>query len=377
MAKIFARSLSFILIAGILLSQASCSAANNSAKEVKNCPVLHDDEFGGVYIQKTIDEFNALGYKYGDTVDIKFSNGYELKDIPYYSGYYCPTGDPLLVAYPGYPYIKAAINNGECLWEVSNMTDDATATITVNSPGKDLDVQKARDIHYSDKREDYAGDVIFANFRTVEAGNMKSGKLYRSASPCDNSHNRAPYVDKLMEDAGVNIIVNLADTDLKIEGYVAKDDFDSPYFLSLYNDDKVIPLGMNTLYTSSENKEKLASGFLMIADNEGPYLVHCTEGKDRTGFICILLEALCGATYEEILNDYMITYDNYYKINESSDKERYDLIVRMNLDDLIETFTGLSGDKIKTEVLEGYARDYIRSCGLTDTDIDRIVSNLT
>ena len=371
------RGIAFILLAGGLLSQTACNTANTSAKDLKDCPVLHDDEFGGVYIQKTIDEFNALGYQYGDTLDITFSNGYELKDIPYYSGYYCPTGDPLLVAYPGYPYIKAAINNGACLWEVSNMTDDATATIRINTPGKDLDVQKARDIHYSDKREDYDSDVIFANFRTVDTGNIKAGKLFRSASPCDNSHNRAPFVDKLISEAGVNIIVDLADTDQKIEGYIAKDDFDSPYFLSLYNADKVIPLGMNTHYTAQENKEKLASGLLMIADNEGPYLVHCTEGKDRTGFICILLEALCGASYKDILDDYMETYDNYYKINGSSDKERYDLIVKMNLDDLIETFVGSKDVDIKTAPLEGYAKDYIKSCGLTDEEIGKIVSNLT
>ena len=365
-----------LCICGCLLL-AGCGPGKEAAVTVSDRGVSHEEEFGGVYIDLAIDDFNALGFAYGDSVDISFSNGYTLTDVPYYNGYYTQIGEPLLVAYPGYPYIKAAINNGACLWEVSNMTDDATATIRINTPGKDLDVQKARDIHYSDKREDYDSDVIFANFRTVDTGNIKAGKLFRSASPCDNSHNRAPFVDKLISEAGVNIIVDLADTDQKIEGYIAKDDFDSPYFLSLYNADKVIPLGMNTHYTAQENKEKLASGLLMIADNEGPYLVHCTEGKDRTGFICILLEALCGASYKDILDDYMETYDNYYKINGSSDKERYDLIVKMNLDDLIETFVGSKDVDIKTAPLEGYAKDYIKSCGLTDEEIGKIVSNLT
>jgi protein tyrosine/serine phosphatase len=31
------------------------------------------------------------------------------------------------------------------------------------------------------------------------------------------------------------------------------------------------------------------------------YVVHCIEGKDRTGYVCALLEGLCGATYEEIV----------------------------------------------------------------------------
>ena len=39
----------------------------------------------------------------------------------------------------------------------------------------------------------------------------KNGIVYRSASPCDNQHNRAGYVDQLMENAGVQFILNLAD----------------------------------------------------------------------------------------------------------------------------------------------------------------------
>lgn len=73
----------------------------------------------------------------------------------------------------------------------------------------------------------------------------------------------------------------------------------------------------------------------------------------------------------------MITYDNYYKINRSRDKERYDLIVKMNLDDLIETFVGTKDVDIKTCPLDGFAQDYLRSCGLTDEEIGQMVSNLT
>ena len=68
---------------------------------LSNCAILHEPEFGGVYITATIDEFNALGYNYGDSVDIQFSNGYTLKDQPYYNGYYTHNGVSLLGADPG------------------------------------------------------------------------------------------------------------------------------------------------------------------------------------------------------------------------------------------------------------------------------------
>ena len=45
---------------------------------LENCAIIHEEEFGGVYITRTIDEFNSLGFNYGDSVDVIFSNGYKL-----------------------------------------------------------------------------------------------------------------------------------------------------------------------------------------------------------------------------------------------------------------------------------------------------------
>ena len=132
----------------------------------------------------TIEEFNALGFAYGDSVDISFSNGYTLEDQPYYNGYYTESGESLLVAYPGYDYIKACINNGSDLWEVAGLAPDDSATITLNERGKYLDIQTARNIHYTDERSDYDSNEAFANFRSVKAGSIAANTPYRSASPC-------------------------------------------------------------------------------------------------------------------------------------------------------------------------------------------------
>ncbi len=102
--------------------------------------------------KKTIDEFNALGYAYGDSLDVVLSNGYELTDLPYYNGFYSQAGEPLMVACPGYPYIKACINSGDDLWKIAGLEDGMTASITLNTAGKYLDIQKARDLHYEDDR---------------------------------------------------------------------------------------------------------------------------------------------------------------------------------------------------------------------------------
>ena len=326
-----------MLIGTVLTLAGGCTKNEKGGPELKAAGIIHEPEFGGVYITMTIDDFNALGFRYGDSVNVKFSNGYELKDLPYYNGYYTQTGVPLLIAYPGYDYIKAAINNGSDLWEVAGLKESDTATITLVQSGKYFDIQNARDLHYEDIREKYPSDEVFANFRAIQAGRIGTGVVYRSASPCDNQHNRATYVDGLIKKAGVRYIVNLSDNDDKIKGYIAADGFNSPYFLSLYEAGNVIPIALNMNFGSSEFREKVARGLTAMAENEGPYLIHCTEGKDRTGFVCMLLEALAGATYEEIVDDYMITYYNYYGITGQGDKAKYDIIVSDVLDPMIRS----------------------------------------
>lgn len=364
-----------LCMAAVLLS--ACSSGRKPADPaVNDLEVMHETEFGGVYLGMTIDDFNELGFEYGDSVDVGFSNGYSIEDVPYYNGYYTANGELLLVAYPGYPYIKITINNGDDLWRIAELDESMTAEVTLNEREKYLDTQTARDIHYEDVREKFPSDEVFANFRAVRAGEIAENTLYRSASPCDNQHLRAPYVDRLIEGAGVKFILNLADTDEKIAGYMEKDDFDSPYFASLYAEGNVAPIALNMFFESEEFQNKLVSGLTEMAAHEGPYLVHCTEGKDRTGFVCMLLEALCGASYDEIVDDYMITFDNYYQINPRKENEKYALIIEQLLVPMIRAVAGENAD-ITSDDLSVYAKDFLKNAGMSEETIDQLSSRLT
>ncbi len=343
---------------------------------VKDLAILHEPEFGGVYIKMTIEDFNAQGFAYGDSVTVAFSNGYTLEGLPYYNGYYTQNGHPLLIAYPGYDYVKAAINNGDDLWEVAGLSETDTATVTLETRGAFADIQSARDIHYTDERADYPTDAVFANFRSVRAGRILPDTLYRAASPCDNQHKRATYVSALSEDAGIKYIVDLADTEEKIEGYIAAEGFACDYFLSLYHADAVIPLALNMNFSSEAFAQKIVRGLTAMAEHEGPYLVHCTEGKDRTGFVCMLLEALCGATYEEIVNDYMITYDNYYKINPAADNARYTVIVENVLDPMIRSMLGDEAADLTAADLADGAAKFLLNAGMPQKTIDALAARL-
>ena len=362
-------ALSLLLAAGL--------AACKKTPETKTFKVMHEEKFGGIYFDSTIDDFNALGFAYGDSVDILFSNGASMKDIPYYNGYYVDIGDPLLVAYPGYPYIEAAFNYGDDPWVLYGITEDCTATISLNEKGKYLSVQKARDITYSDEQGDL-NDAVFANFRSVKAGDLLADVLYRSASPCNNEHNRAAVTDRLMKDAGVNFIIDLSDNEEEVKGHIEASDFNSPYFLSLYESGRVTALGLSANFKSESFSSKLAAGLTKAAENDGPFLVHCVEGKDRTGYVMMLLEALAGASYQEIIDDYMITYDNYYGINESSDRERYDVIKEKNIDVMIAYVTGMkTGTDFSAVDLQPLVKQKLEDMGMTAEAVTLLQKKLT
>ncbi len=355
-----------------------CAKKQSSlAPQAVDRAITHEEEFGGVYVDLTIEEFNQLGFAYGDAVDVAFSNGYTLSGIPYYNGYYTQTGEPLVVAYPGYPHIKVCVNNGDDLYTLAGLKETDTVTIRRSERGAFADIQDARDIHYRDERDQFSSDAVFANFRSVQVGKLKENTLYRSASPCDNQHNRAPYVDALCKEAGIRCIVNLADTEEKIQNYIGAADFNSPHFLSLYNDGDVLLLTLNMNYGSEDFRTKVANGLIAMTEHEGPYLVHCTEGKDRTGFVCILLEMLCGASYDEIVRDYMITYDNYYGITKKTDVKRYDVIVENVLLPMLNSVIGDDSVDPKTADLSACAAQFLQNAGMTEAQIDALKATLT
>jgi len=49
--------------------------------------------------------------------------------------------------------------------------------------------------------------------------------------------------------------------------------------------------------------------FRALAETEGPILVHCSAGKDRTGILCALTHHLAGVSDDDIFDDYLLTND--------------------------------------------------------------------
>lgn len=131
-------------------------------------------------------------------------------------------------------------------------------------------------------------------------------------------------------------------------------------------------LGLSANYRSDGFRETISKASLEMTKHDGPVLIHCVEGKDRTGFVCTLLSSLTDSTYEEIVNDYMITYENYYKVTKEEYPERYEAI-KVNVDNFLYFLTNTEeGSNLKDLDLKKAAENYLLDSGLTSEEVNKI-----
>lgn len=382
-----------LIIISVVLTTLLCSCNNvnlntsENKNTIENIPHLDNVKikeyaaFGSIDMDISIEDFNNLGFEYGDSVNVLISNGYEALDIPYFDGYYGKTGDIALVSYPTHNNVHLAIVYGDRIWDIAKVNDNDTMSVRLNQKAKYKEVQELLKIKYSNDREEYVSDIAFANFRNVKMGSIKENMLYRGASPIDNLNLRAKYADKLIAENGIQFDVNLSDSLRSVHEHLNKEDCESPYYDSLYQNNKVITLSMDMNYKSKKFGEKVVEALVAMSKNDGPYYIHCVEGKDRTGVFCAIIEGLAGATYEEIVADYMKTYDNYYGINEETDKLRYDAIKNQYIDHMLRFYAdyGVNGNKdIALKDLEwtNIMGRYLTDNGMTIEDLNNLYDKL-
>jgi protein tyrosine/serine phosphatase len=377
--------LSVFFALSLLLALASCSNSHENEisttesstaitekKPKLTASVTENKKFDSVYLNLTSSDFEDAGFSLGDSCDVVFSNGYSLTDIPYYNGYYVKKGENLIVAYPSEKYVIIAANNSP-LWSKIGLNDGDTVEITLNTAGKYIATSDALGQSYSIYREDYDSDSEFANFRSLSGGNLKENFLYRGASPFDNSRNRPYYVDLLLKESNIKLIIDLADSDEDVQEDMNEDDFNSPYSKELYDSKKVALLDMGSDYDSTDYKTSVANGMKTLIENDGPAYIHCTEGKDRTGFVCIIIEALAGASYDEMRLDYMTTYENYYGITETTTPEKYGAVLDLYFNTYMEYFAGTDDiDTLQSYDYTSAAEKYLLSGGMTTLEIGQL-----
>lgn len=364
-----------MLLVSLLTLTTSCSDddSTDSTTELKG-KITSYNEFGGAMLDFTEADMMKAGFTLGDVISITIDDQKEIV-MPYYDGFYTRNGEYLCVAYPTYPSICFTANNIGLPKELTGL-EGHSVTLRMKEKGGRLDVQQALSMKYSNDRNGYSdfSDAQFANARTASAGNIPAGILYRSSSPFCNDINRAFYVSEYLEREKVKTVLNLADTETNMLSY--KDI--PPYSRSLWEGGNVILCPLKADPTADDYNNRLIEALKQLPSHPAPYVVHCMEGKDRTGYVCALLEGLCGATYEEIVADYLVTYNNYYRINPEINRDLCNTLVSLRLNTCLMYYANVSDETQLPNI--DYAKafsSYLLSHGMTQLQLDALVHALT
>jgi len=279
----------------------------------------------------------AHGLEYGDVLTVTIAD----------AAWEMPLGSNYSDVDNGMPVMRSK-NDASPVVIALNMSDFATTaqlaakTVTEEEPGYRWDYQVQEPVQVTitlkekggyreqwllhqlvrtNERSDYGhlSDEAFANFRMVDTTGIRPGRLYRSSSPINPEIGRSAYADAAARKAGIATVINLADASNTYE------ELENAF----YPQCQTIYLNLSVDFASADFKEGLTKGLRFMLANEPPYLVHCNEGKDRAGFASALLECLMGASAEEVIEDYMQTYINYYGLEKGT--EKYDAVVNSNI----------------------------------------------
>ena len=263
-----------------------------------------------------MEDLEGLGAEIGDDIlveteddafSVLLSPSPKYKGIPIYGGYIAEVSGRVNIGYTICNHITLDYKVGDIL--------------TLSREGRNPIIDKMPNYlnGHSDDPDDYDNAVIFGNLREVSGGDLVPGLLYRSASPW-NAGNRSPVADDYHRGLGTEYLICINLNEDELAGYVER--MPDAYASGLYREGKVSCRLLHAAVHSYPDEIGFVIDSLLEAD--GRTGIFCTYGKDRTGFYCAVIEGLAGATYDEILKDFMVSMCNYYHIEEGS--EEYDVI---------------------------------------------------
>jgi hypothetical protein len=145
------------------------------------------------------------------------------------------------------------------------------------------------------------------NFREIRMGSIAPKTLYRSSHPLQyGEQNR--HLAMLAQTTRIACVLNLTDTKDQMVSLAPL----ASWYRRLVSGGSVIALNMAFDFASPDFNQRLRHGLAFLIARNGPYLIHCFAGLDRTGFVAAVLEAFMGATLKEITGDYLRSYGGLF-----------------------------------------------------------------
>jgi protein-tyrosine phosphatase len=105
------------------------------------------------------------------------------------------------------------------------------------------------------------------------------------------------------------------------------------------------------------NTPRFRALFAHLLEDHAPLVIHCTAGKDRTGFACALILHTLGVPNEVISEDYLLT-NRFYRRDPSASSDLPDAVKQV-LGSVQASFLAAAYDAIDADYgdLESYLRD--------------------
>lgn len=377
------------LLLGVIVTNCSQDDNIGDSDVVKFSGVVKSiSSYGEMELSFLTADLNKVGIEYSDIVDITIGKDIHLTDVPYVTSFNeVALYSPCLCDYNATgTTLSCGLGNGDFSYRIGGKPGDSvTITLKKKQGYKAMhDIVNAR---YYYEREKYDSDEMFANFREITTSGMKSKTVYRSGNPlnCISNAVRYSYVDALACKVGIKTEIDLADTDEAIAKYRQTEGYYAPYCLGLYDNRQTIPLGLTADAFSPKFMNKLGEGLRFMISHEPPYLIHCNEGKDRCGFVSMLLEALAGATYDEIAKDYLVTFWNLNRT--AVDSDCYNVRKNFGINRMVwllghiedaNRVAEINWDNItpQTVNLHDTARQYMMKCGLSENECEALEKKL-
>lgn len=206
------------------------------------------------------------------------------------------------------------------------------------------------------------------NFREIRMGKIAPNILFRSSHPIkDNRQEKS--ISLLAANAEIAAIINLCDT---MSGIIGKSIY-APWYNKLFSKGQVIALGMDFSCSSPGFRKKLKEALQFLIHTGGPWLIHCHAGIDRTGFVSMVLESFMGASLDEIINDYLLSFNSIFKSSVNNSTQKTDEDTAMQILSLMS-----DSQAINAQNLQHIAENYLRSkVGLSAQEVKLLKEKLS
>lgn len=236
----------------------------------------------------------------------------------------------------------------------------------------------------------------FGGYKTLNGSMVRKGLLYRSGGLAHASDNDLKTILSLEIKTIIDLRTNQErnDNPERLPGTLTIKSIHLPIKVKMHDESGFIRQLLSLLFGKARKinygeamkgvyreyvtdfRSEFSAIIRLAADSANlPILIHCTGGKDRTGFACSLIQLILGAPVETVMYDYLKTNDYSHEMKDEIQKRlkkfSYFGISIAKFFPLLEArseYLDAAYDQIKNDF--GTVDDYVRN-GLSFSDKDR------